>query len=266
MTNLKSVVHNALQSSLLTYRKINRPDAGETLYVVSTDHDVTLNLDLELQSAIISSLTESGIAARIVSEELKSPQDLVAQPRYFITIDPLDGTENAQRHKAPQASIVGVYDSLHPTFDAIVAAGVVELTSGEVWFADGSGCYKNNQSVRTSTIQKLDKKTQGIIDGYYPDNVERCKSMYQRARVRDYGSSAAHFAWLASGQVDAFVSLHQKNHEGGAGYFLITKAGGIVTDSQGNNLGPRPYIFEEKVSFIAASTKELHREILGLIQ
>lgn len=65
--------------------------------------------------------------------------------------------------------------------------------------------------------------------------------------------------------LDAFVSFYQKNHEFGTGYLLITKAGGVVTDSQGYSLRPRSYVFEWKTPLVAAATLALHGEILGLI-
>lgn len=261
---------NLIRSTLSDVRRHYEASIASptTRMVASTANDVTLNLDYMLEKRVIDNLITRGVPARIESEELAKPLDIAKDPTLLITIDPLDGTANAQRQRAPYATIITIFDSLDPTFGNAVAAGILELTSGDTWIADEKACYFNSRIAKpsdVSTLSKRDPVTQCMVDVYYPDNVQTFKELFGKAWVRDYGSAGTHLAWVSSGQADAAMSVSQKNHELGAGYRLITSAGGVVTDLDGNDLRDRPYKFNDKIPMVAAANKELHKEILKVI-
>lgn len=261
--NWKNFLPDILRDVLEKYREIK--ESREYRKIIKRREGITLRLDLELQDQIINSLKEKKIAARVVSEELPYPLDLSKNPNLLIAIDPLDGTENAYRERKPFSTVLTVFNTLKPKFSDVLCSGCVELSSGDMWYADQSGCYKNGKRVKTSNTKDLNKDTHCIIDFYYPKNIEEFRPICEKARVRDYGSMATHLAWLASGQVDAVMSLYQKSHELGAGYLMVKKAGGVITDIYGKPLEERKYDFNERIPFIASANEELHKKILRIL-
>ncbi len=246
--------------------------------VVSRLHGVTTGLDISVQEGMIKSLKRKKFPADVLSEELESSVytgdgKRPEQPPYLVTMDPLDGTANANRERPSYSATVAVLKwdcdrDKDYSFKDVVAAGTVDLVTGDMWYADDRKCLKKVggkwDASSTSKIVDLNSDAHFIIDLHYPDN----RKLFDRlpnVKFRDYGSTAVHFAMIADGRLDGFVSLHQKSHELGPGYLLITKAGGIVTGGDGRLLDYKTYDFSASVPVVASANPTLHNKILAAL-
>jgi len=164
----------------------------------------------------------------------------------------------------PHCTLVCLFDSPEPRFRDALVAGVIEHVSGRVWHAvRGGGCYVDGRPVHGSGRACLDRRTVTVVDHYSScDDIARLGSIYPRAWVKDYGSSALHLAGVSSGMFDAYLGSAQKGHELGAGYRLICEAGGVVTDWEGAPLHDLPYDFDGRRPIVAAATPELGAALL----
>lgn len=231
--------------------------------------DIVTKGDITVSEALIGFFKEQRIPAVLYSEE-SGRIELVRNPKYTITIDDIDGTDNYFRGRGilPYCTVVTIFNSPKPNFEDTIVAGVLEHNSKILWNAvRGKGCYLNGLRVNTSSRKKFDNRALVIIDHYASkENILRFSKIYSEAWVKDFGSAAFHLAGVGSGLFDAYLSYSQKAHELGAGFLLIKEAGGFLTELNGNKLDKRKYEFDGKYSIIAASTKELGKILLSKLR
>ena len=75
--------------------------------------------------------------------------------------------------------------------------------------------------------------------------------------TRSYGSAALEIAYVATGRMNAYISMRLAPWDFAGGAVIIEELGGKVTDLQGN-----PIHFLKKSSFLV-STPALHKKIVG---
>ena len=85
--------------------------------------------------------------------------------------------------------------------------------------------------------------------------------------IRHFGANAQEMAFLAQGLIDVFIDLRKKIRiqDVAAGYLLVKEAGGLVLDE---NLQPldSDLNYETRLSFVAATNKEILDEVFSLIK
>ncbi len=228
--------------------------------------DISTQGDMAVSNALREFFKEQNIPAVLYSEE-SGRTELTTNPKYTITFDDIDGTDNYHRGRGilPYCTVVTIFDSPEPNFENTLVTGILEHNSKNLWHAlRNNGCYLNNTLINTSGRKNLDRRTLMIIDQYTSSaDISKFLKIYPEAWIKDFGSAALHLAGVSSGLFDAYISPSQKAHELGAGYLLIKEAGGFLTDFNCNNLDKRRYEFDAKYPIIAASTPELGKVLLS---
>jgi myo-inositol-1(or 4)-monophosphatase len=231
--------------------------------------DISTKGDMVVSEALRRYFKEQKIPAVFYSEEF-GRIELMKNPRYTITIDDIDGTDNYYRGRGilPFCTVVAIFDSTEPSFQDVLVAGVIEHNSGRLWHAErNKGCYLNDVRINTSGRKILDRRTLVIIDHYISGkDVSKFLDIYPESWVKDFGSAAFHLAGVSSGLFDAYLSPSQKAHELGAGYLLIKEAGGFLSDLEGKSLDKAKYNFDSKYPIVAASTEELGKVLLSKLK
>lgn len=231
--------------------------------------DISTRGDVAVSEAVIKFLKEKEIPAILYTEEF-GKVELTKNPRYVITFDDIDGTDNYHRGKdfLPYCSVISIFDTIEPKFEDVLVAGILEHNSSNLWLAiKDQGCYFNNEKISTSKREKLDRRTLVIIDHYMSaGEISRFLDIYTESWVKDFATSALHLAGVSSGLFDACITSSQKAHELGAGYLLIKEAGGFLSDFDGNSLDKVVYNFDAKYPVVAASTKALGETLLSKIK
>ena len=228
--------------------------------------DISTQGDIAISEALIKFFKEQRIPAILYSEE-SGRMELSENPKYTITFDEIDGTDNYHRGRGilPYCTVVTIFDSPEPNFENALVAGILEHNSKKLWHAvRNNGCFLNEIQVNTSGKKNLDRRTLVTIDHYISSkDVSKFLKIYTRSWVKDFSSAAFHLAGVSSGLFDAYLSPSQKAHELGAGYLLIKESGGFLVDWDGNKLDRKRYDFNAKYSIIAASTQELGKILLS---
>lgn len=245
---------------------------------LKADRDLGLHLAKLFQELPwVRSVTVEGLGEGIVY----NPKGL-----YDVYIDPLDGSLNYKRHvelvrkgvpnqvSLPYSTAVTIVDTVeNPCFRDIVAAGIIDLrTADTIVTQKGCDTRMNGVVVKTSPVGlgsfgDIDLKNEIVIaEGYYAKNrnVVAAKFRGIDGWVRNPGSAAYEMMLVACGYSTAYICSSQKMHELGAGYLLVTNAGGcaIATDlGEPDDLSERPYDFNTKVPVILACSKSYAEKI-----
>ena len=165
----------------------------------------------------------------LVSEVSKLP----AQGGCYL-VNPLDGLMNFA-HGIPNFAIsVATYEG-----GKITSAVIYNPALDNLYFAEkGKGAfkegYRNHERLRVSARKDLSEALIGTLVSYHKDcaeydNIQK-RIISATDNVRVSGSCALDLAFVASGKLDAHVSLNNKLADYAAGLLLVKEAGGYVFD------------------------------------
>jgi len=193
----------------------------------------------------------------IISEEA----GIVGEGDIFVALDPLDGTFNATKG-IPIYSISLCFSSSSKLGYAFFGY-VYNLATHDEFYTFGEEAYWNDRIVRVSENREI-RNCNAIV--YYP----RVSHPFKRMRV--FGSAAFELCLVASGLFDCFIDIRPGNggrgllriYDVAAGIYIIKRAGGLVTDINGEDLRNKRFTMDERLR-IVASNKYLHKRILELI-
>ncbi len=258
--------------------------------IESTRVDIQTRGDLAARDALVKAVSglqeELGLGFVVYSEELESPVKLSENPRASVVADEWDGTHNKLNGAGilPNGPLVGIAYAPNPKFEDVVAAGFLEVVSGNLFVAvRGNGAYvishylrggRERETLRTSGKKVFDGNEQAIIDTIMLGNLQGAFPDYtMKLGGGQFNSTAAHLALVAAGGRDIFVtgdnctSAPNKRRTGeeiGPLYLLLNEAGGTILDWNGNDLGQELIGLGEKKVFhvVAAATPELGREFV----
>lgn len=175
-------------------------------------------------------------------------------------IDPLDGTTN-YIHGVPFFCI-----SIALEYKGEIIIGVIyDPVRNEMFYAEkGKGAFLNSERIYVS--KKNDISASVITVGFpYKSyhNIEHyintlTKIAGRCSNIRKVGSSAIDLAYVAAGRFDGYWELDLAPWDIAAGIILIQEAGGIVTDTEGDNKFM-------KTGNTVASNKKIHSQLLQIL-
>jgi len=264
----KNIVIDALKSVRARFLKLQGSSEARKELGIGAGGDIIRGLDFEAEKAIVESLASGLRDFTLMSEESGIKE--FGRGGYTVVVDPIDGSTNALRGYPACSSAIAIAEG--DTVDSIVAAGVINLVTGDVYYAEkGLGAYLNDVKVKPRNIGKVEDafiafelNIRGQMRGY----VSKMASLIEVARhVRLIGSDALEICFIASGTSDAFVDLRGflRAPDFAASIFILKEAGGVATDANGHELKCK---LEPKArsTIIAACTQDLHNDIMNRIR
>jgi len=197
-------------------------------------NDYVSEVDREAEQDIIRTLREAYPKHSILAEE---SGESGTQSDYQWIIDPLDGTTNFL-HGFPQYAV-----SIALSHKGVITQAVVyDPCNNDLFTATrGAGAYLNDTRLRVS--KRLQLKT-ALVGTGFPFKEHKHLDAYlamlrdimqNSAGVRRAGSAALDLAYVAAGRLDTFWEIGLSPWDIAAGSLLITEAGGVVGDLQGND-------------------------------
>ncbi|NVJ51419.1 MAG: inositol-1-monophosphatase [Gammaproteobacteria bacterium] len=176
-------------------------------------------------------------------------------------IDPIDGTTNFVRG-IPHFAV-----SIAAQVKGKIEVGVVYDPVREELFtaSRGSGAQLNGKRIRVSQATNLE---QTLLATGFPfrsmEQFEQYQALFaklypQVSDMRRAGSAALDLAYVAAGRFDGFWEFGLKWWDIAAGSLIVTEAGGMLSDLQGN---PN---FKNAASLLAANPK-IFKSILAAIR
>jgi myo-inositol-1(or 4)-monophosphatase len=176
-------------------------------------------------------------------------------------VDPLDGTTNFL-HAIPHFAVTAALER-----DGVIVAGVTynPISNEMFWAEKGKGAYLNDKRLRVAARRHLDETVlaTGIPFIGKPGHAVFLKELHQVSQkvsgVRRFGSAALDLAYVAAGRFDGYWERGLQNWDMAAGTLLVTEAGGMVTDADGD-------IAPLHSGTVLASSLELHPLILETLK
>lgn len=220
-------------------------------------NDFVTEVDRAAEAAIIEVLHDAYPTHAILAEE--SGRTGVSD--YVWIIDPLDGTTNFL-HGLPQYSV-----SIALAERGVLSQAVIyDPSRNELYTASrGAGAYLNDRRLRVSKRTRLKGALVGTGFPYREfSHLEPYLGIFRdlvtaTAGLRRPGSAALDLAYVAAGRYDGFFEIGLKAWDIAAGALLITEAGGLVGDLEGENhhlecghvLAGNPKVFAQLVQTVA---------------
>jgi myo-inositol-1(or 4)-monophosphatase len=227
--------------------------------------DFVSSADIEAQRCITDSLSAAFPDYGFLLEEEDATRAVSRSDARFI-VDPLDGTTNFL-HGFPHYSVsIGL---MHK--NVLSQAVVYNPSANELFTASrGAGAYLNDHRLRVSKRGQL---AECLIGTGFPfrefTHAEAYLAMFKDlmprvAGIRRPGSAALDLAYVAAGRYDGFWEFGLSPWDMAAGCLLITEAGGLVGDMEGNStylqsgnlVAGNPKVFAQLLQVIAPHLTE----------
>jgi myo-inositol-1(or 4)-monophosphatase len=176
-------------------------------------------------------------------------------------IDPLDGTTNFV-HGVPLFAIsIALMEG-----EKVIMGVVHEVNRSESFYSwKGGKTYLNGKQIRVSAAKTLQNSLlvtgfpyirDHILDQY----VDLFKAFMKSTQdLRRLGSAATDLAYVAAGRFEGFYEISLNSWDVAAGSFLVSQAGGIVTDFNGGD----DFIFGKS---LVSSNGMVHKEMIEVIR
>lgn len=228
-------------------------------------NDFVSEVDREAEQAIIRTLREAYPDHSILAEESGAS----GKSEYKWIIDPLDGTTNFL-HGFPQYAVAIAL--MHR--EVVTQAVIYDPARNDLFTASrGRGAYLNDQRMRVGKrTLKLAligtglpfKEQHAHLDAYLAMLRD---VMRNSAGVRRAGSAALDLAYVAASRLDGFWEIGLSPWDIAAGALMITEAGGLVGDLEGeknylksgNVVAGSPRVFAELLRTISPHLTETLR-------
>lgn len=220
--------------------------------------NLVTDVDLSCQARIISLIQESFPEDEIMAEE---KQNTFSSVKKRWIIDPIDGTTN-YAHGYPFFCTSIAYE-----VNGEVIAGVVfNPIFDELFFAEkGGGAFLNGEPLRVSKTEML---KQALLSTGFPYDLNTSSDnnlnnwsrfLFAAQALRRDGSAALNLAYVAAGRFDGFWEIKLSPWDIAAGCLMVTEAGGLVTDLNGE-------AFSLYKGDICVSNGIIHQEMIRILK
>jgi len=238
------------------------PDMQKPLGV-GAGGDRTFPIDKRAEDIILSGLGSLGEPLTVVSEEA-GVLDIQGGGPPIVIIDPIDGSKNAVSGIPVYCASIAVASG--NTVGDIELSYVINLVNGdEFWAERHSGAFLNGQRIFTQ------KDTEFILVAYEAQSPVKdlpvILPLLSRARkTRCLGSIALDLSYLSLGAISVFVSPSaSRSFDFAGGLLLVREAGGLVTDTEGGDVGQVMLGLKRSCPLLASANEGLHRKALDLL-
>ena len=228
--------------------------------------DISRNIDIVAEKTVIDYLKEINFDCVVLGEEC-GRVELSPNPKGFVIMDAIDGTTNAVR--GIQFFCCSLAFAADEKLSSITDAAITNLSTGDVyWASKGKGAFLNDKSISVDKEKPIYKVIGINSSGSSSELIQRLAPIFEKHHhIRHFGANALEMAFLAQGLIDVFIDLRKKIRiqDMAAGYLLVKEAGGLMLDE---NLQPldSDLNYETRLSFVAATNKEILDEVFSLIK
>ncbi|MEH7125525.1 inositol monophosphatase family protein [Bacillus sp. JJ1532] len=219
-------------------------------------NDLVTDIDKSTEQFFIKKIKESFPDHKILGEEGFGDK-LNNLTGVVWIIDPIDGTMNFIHQQRNFAISIGIYE------DGVGKVGLIyDVVHDELYHAmKGSGVFLNDLPLPPLEKVSISEAVIGINATWVTENKRidpaLLSPLVKDARgTRSYGSAALEMAYIASGRLDAYITMRLAPWDIAAGIILVEELGGLATTLKGDALS----MLENNTVFI--SKPGLHQEIM----
>ena len=241
-----------------------QPDLG-----IGAGGDPMKPVDLAAEKAIMEVLQQHGVSFTLISEESGVKKFGNTPAQCYVTVDPIDGTNNLVRRIPFYATSIAV--SAKPALSTVCAALVADLARDTVYTAlEGKGAHRDGQKISSSKLASLDEAMIGLdLNSYRAKEIApKLTALIQKTKhIRHFGANALELCYVADGTTEAFIDIRGKlrTTDMAAASLIVKETGGTLTTPAGGALDVKldP---KQMVTFIASGNTQIHKAILSLVK
>ncbi|EKN65537.1 inositol-phosphate phosphatase [Neobacillus bataviensis LMG 21833] len=222
----------------------------------SNANDLVTNIDKEIEQFFINKIRGVYPEHRIMGEE-GFGDELNSLEGIVWLIDPIDGTMNFIHQQRNFAISIGVYEN------GIGQIGLIyDVAHDELYHAiRGKGAFINGKPIpllKESTVKEsiIALNATWVMENHRIDHHLLIPLVRDARGSRSYGTAALEMVYVATGRVDAYLSMRLSPWDFGAGAVIVEELGGVVTNLKGEKLN-----FLTQDSLLTANPG-LHQEVL----
>lgn len=202
----------------------------------TNQNDLVTNIDKETEQFFIEKIKEVYPDHKIMGEEGFGDQlDSLEGIVWFI--DPIDGTMNFIHQQRNFAISIGVYE------DGVGKIGMVyDVVHDELYHAyRGNGAYLNEKPIPPLNEVSVSESiialnATWVMPNHRIDHQLMIPLVRDARGTRSYGTAALEIIFVATGRVDAYISMRLSPWDYAGGAVLIEELGGIITNLRGEKL------------------------------
>ncbi|MCZ0754244.1 inositol monophosphatase family protein [Anoxybacillus sp. J5B_2022] len=207
-----------------------------TVQMKSNRKDLVTNVDKETEQFFIERIKETFPEHRVLGEE-GFGDDVGALDGVVWIIDPIDGTMNFIHQQRNFAISIGVFH------DGIGQLGYIyDVVHDELYYAQkGKGAFLNGRPLpRLQPVEIseaiISLNTTWVIENARIDPSVLAPLVKAVRGTRSYGSAALEMAYVATGRLDAYITMRLSPWDFAGGLVIVEEVGGIVTNVYGEPL------------------------------
>ena len=224
-------------------------DSGDGITVKPGSANFVTVHDVRIQEFLIREIKGLIPSACFIAEEKDNDSAVLSRDFCFI-IDPIDGTTGFIHDNRHSCVSVGLFSHGEAVFGAIYDPYQRELFHA----VRGKGAFLNDRPIHVSAFPFDSALASYGTSPYYKDTLGEktfafCRELFEScADVRRCGSAALDLCYVAAGRYDVFFEMVLSPWDIAAGALLITEAGGVISQMNGDAID-----FSRPCSVIAAS-------------
>lgn len=219
-------------------------------------NDLVTNIDKEIEQFFISRIREDFPGHRIFGEEGFGDNVENLDGTVWM-LDPIDGTMNFIHQKRNFAISLGIY------VDGTGKLGYIyDVVNDDLYHAlHNGGAYYNDEKLMPLAETRMAESIIGMnatwaAPNHHVDHEGTIRLIREARGIRSYGSAALELAYVASGRLDAYISMRLSPWDIAGGLVIAQEVGAIAT----NFAGKAANLLEQD-AFIAANPS-IHQEML----
>ncbi len=219
-------------------------------------NDLVTNIDKEIEQLFIERINTHYPDHRIFGEE-GFGDDIQDLSGVIWMLDPIDGTMNFIHQKRNFAISLGIYEN------GVGKLGYIyDIVNDDLYHAvKEGGAYFNDEKLPMLENTTISESIIGINAMWVtPNKYIEHESTIQLVRdvrgTRSYGSAALELAYVASGRLDAYISMRLSPWDIAGGAVILREVGGITSNFKGDSEN-----LLKQDTFIAANSS-IHSRIL----
>jgi myo-inositol-1(or 4)-monophosphatase len=206
------------------------------IHTKTSPDDLVTNIDRETEQFFIEKIREVYPEHQILGEEGFGDELDKLDGTVWI-IDPIDGTMNFVHQQRNFAISVAVYE------DGVGKIGLIyDVVHDELYHAEaGEGAYLNDLKLPMLKEVAVEQAVIALNATWITENKRIDPTvlapLVKKVRgTRSYGSAALEMAYVATGRIDAYITLRLSPWDFAAGLIIVNELGGKVTTLLGEPL------------------------------
>jgi len=228
--------------------------------------DISRKIDIVAEKTVLDYLKKINFDCVVLGEEC-GRVELSNKSKGYVIMDAIDGSANAVR--GIPFFCCSLAFATENKLSSVTDAVVTNLSNGDLyWASKGKGAYLNETKIHVQDKKPVYRIVGINTSGANPELMRKLQPVFaSRNHTRHFGANALEMALFANGMIDVFIDLREKIRvqDIAAGYLLINEAGGLVLDAKLEPLDS-DLSYETRLSFIAATNKEILNDIMSQIK